>query len=208
MRVLVLGAHPDDIEIGMGGTVAKHSRMGDEVLMVVATVPSQHDRRATEAAEGARVLGAQLRLLDIPPDDLGHDRKTIAVMDRLLREFDPDLIYTHWDQDSHQDHNSVSRSLISATRHNRCSVLMYEQTIPGGIVPGGFKAQSFTDISDFIDVKIESVLAHRSQLEVNGDWWLEGLKGRAMYRGYQIHKRYAEAFEIVKEIETYFRHRG
>ena len=41
-----------------------------------------------------------------------------------------------------------------------------------------------------------------SQIEANGDWWLEGLRGRAMYRGYQIHKRYAEAFEIVKEINA------
>ena len=207
MRVLVFGSHPDDIEIGMGGTVAKHSRLGDTVLMAVATVPSKRERRVAEAEEGARILGARLILLDIDPDQLAHDRKTIQVMDRTLSDFRPDLIYTHWDQDSHQDHNSVSRSVISAARENRCSLLMYEQTIPGGIVPGGFKAQSFVDVSDFIDLKLASILAHKSQMEANGDWWLQGVKGRAMYRGYQIHTKYAEAFEVVKEIEMQFRHR-
>jgi len=207
MRVLVFGSHPDDIEIGMGGTVAKHSRLGDTVLMAVATVPSKRERRVAEAEEGARILGARLILLDIDPDQLAHDRKTIQVMDRTLSDFRPDLIYTHWDQDSHQDHNSVSRSVISAARENRCSLLMYEQTIPGGIVPGGFKAQSFVDVSEFIDLKLVSILAHKSQMEANGDWWLQGVKGRAMYRGYQIHTKYAEAFEVVKEIEMQFRHR-
>jgi len=207
MRVLVFGSHPDDIEIGMGGTVAKHSRLGDTVLMAVATVPSKRERRVAEAEEGARILGARLILLDIDPDQLAHDRKTIQAMDRTLSDFRPDLIYTHWDQDSHQDHNSVSRSVISAARENRCSLLMYEQTIPGGIVPGGFKAQSFVDVSEFIDLKLASILAHKSQMEANGDWWLQGVKGRAMYRGYQIHTKYAEAFEVVKEIEMQFRHR-
>jgi LmbE family N-acetylglucosaminyl deacetylase len=208
MRVLVFGSHPDDIEIGMGGTVAKHSQAGDTVLMAVATVPSKRERRMAEAEEGARILGARLTVLDIDPDQLAHDRRTIQTMDRVLTEFRPDLIYTHWDQDSHQDHNAVSRSVISAARENRCSLLMYEQTIPGGIVPGGFKAQSFVDVSDFIERKLESILAHKSQMEANGDWWLQGVKGRAMYRGYQIHTKYAEAFEVVKEIEMQFRHRS
>jgi hypothetical protein len=72
-------------------------------------------------------------------------------------------------------------------------------------VPGGFKAQSFVDISDYIDRKTQSILVHRTQIEVNGgDWWLDGVRGRAMYRGYQINVRYAEAFEVVKEIEVHF----
>ena len=207
MKVLVFGAHPDDMEIGMGGTIAKHTHRGDEVLMVVATVPSQREHRREEARRGAELLGAQLYLLDIPPEELEYSRKIVRQMDALLEDFSPDLIYTHWDQDSHQDHNAVSRAVISAARKNRASLLMYEQTIPGGIVPGGFKAQSFVDISDFIEVKIQSIQAHKSQHEANGDGWLQGVRGRAMYRGYQINVAYAEAFEVIKEIEVHFRHR-
>ncbi len=206
MRVLVFGAHPDDMEIGMGGTIAKHVAAGDELLMVVATVPSNRETRLREAREGAEVLGAQLELLDLPPDDVGMNRRTIREFDRLLSAVDPHLVYTHWDQDSHQDHMAVSRAVIAAARRNRCSLLMYEQTIPGGVVPGGgFKAQSFVDISPFIDVKCQSILVHHSQIEQNGgDWWLDGVRGRAMYRGYQMNVRYAEAFEVVKEIEVHF----
>src|SRR5262249_52502586 len=90
-------------------------------------------------------------------------------------------------------------------RRTRCSPLMYEQTTPGGVVPGGFKAQSFVDVSAQMDRKRESILVHRTQIAVNGgDWWLEGVRGRAMYRGYQMNVRYAEAFEVVKEIDAHF----
>ena len=148
MRVLIFGAHPDDMEIGMGGTIAKHVDAGHDVIMVCATVPTRHEERMLEAQEGARILGARLEVLDLPPDDIGHNRRTIREFDRLFVSFDPHLVYTHWDQDSHQDHNAVSRAVITAGRRNRCSILMYEQTIPGGVVPGGFKAQSFVDISE------------------------------------------------------------
>ena len=185
MRIIVFGAHPDDMEIGMGGTIAKHVEAGDDILMVVATVPSQRELRTQEARAGAEVLGARLEILDIPPDDLGVNRRTIREFDRLLTSVDPHLVYTHWDQDSHQDHNAVSRAILAAGRRNRCSVLMYEQTIPGGVTPGGFKAQSFVDITDYIDRKCRSILVHRTQIDQNGgDWWLDGVRGRAMYRGW------------------------
>ena len=208
MRIIVFGAHPDDMEIGMGGTIAKHVEAGDDVLMVVATVPSQRELRTQEARAGAEVLGARLEILDIPSDDLGVNRRTIREFDRLLTSIDPHLVYTHWDQDSHQDHNAVSRAILAAGRRNRCSVLMYEQTIPGGVTPGGFKAQSFVDITDYIDRKCRSILVHRTQIDQNGgDWWLDGVRGRAMYRGYQMNARFGEAFEVVKEIEVNFGHR-
>ena len=208
MRIIVFGAHPDDMEIGMGGTSAKHVEQGDDVLMVVATVPNLRELRTQEAHAGAEVLGARLEILDIPPDELGVNRRTIREFDRLLTSVDPHLVYTHWDQDSHQDHNAVSRAILAAGRRNRCSVLMYEQTIPGGVTPGGFKAQSFVDITDYIDRKCRSILVHRTQIDQNGgDWWLDGVRGRAMYRGYQMNARFGEAFEVVKEIEVNFGHR-
>lgn len=207
MRVLVFGAHPDDPEIGMGGTIARHADVGDQVVMVVGTVPSQSERRRQEARRGAEILGGELRFLEIDSEEFEYNRRLVGKVDALLNEIEPDLIYTHWDQDSHQDHNNLSRAVISATRKNRCSLLMYEQTIPGGIVPGGFRPQSFTDVSKYIDLKIESIRAHASQHEVNGDLWLQGVRGRASYRGFQINVEYAEAFEVIKEIEVFFRDR-
>ena len=108
------------------------------------------------------------------------------------------MVYTHWNHDSHQDHVAISNATFAAARKNDCSLYMYEQQIPGGVVPYGFKAQMFVDISNTIDKKVESCLAHKSQME---DPWIDALEGRARYRGFQSNAKYAEAFEVVREIK-------
>lgn len=205
MKVLAFGAHPDDIEIGMGGTIARHADAGDRVVMAIATIPNNRETRRREAERAAHVLGAELMLLDIPPADLTHSRATIKRFDKAIQAVGPDVIYTHWNSDSHQDHNAVSMSTISATRENRCALLMYEQTIPGGIVPWGFRAQSYVDIALQMPMKMDSIAMHKSQVRANGDLWVQGVRGRAMYRGYQINAEYAESFEVVKAIDVYFK---
>lgn len=202
MKVIAFGAHPDDIEVGMGGTIAKYAGRGHDVLMVVATVPSGRESRITEAGRAAKILGADLRILDLNPEDLMFSRRLVNLFSDVVSDFKPDVMYTHWNHDSHQDHVYVSEAGIAAARRNNFSVYMYEQTIPGGIVPYGFRPQSFVDISDTIKLKVRSVLAHKTQVKTNGRWWVYGIEGRAMYRGYQINAKYAEAFEVVKEIKT------
>jgi LmbE family N-acetylglucosaminyl deacetylase len=203
--VLAFGAHPDDIEIGMGGTIARHASAGDRVVMVVVTIPNNREVRRDEAERAAGVLGADLTILDIPLDELGHSRTIVKRFDKLLETVNPDVIYTHWNMDSHQDHNAVSLATITASRDNTCAVLMYEQTIPGGIVPWAFRAQSYVDISPYMPMKMESIAMHKSQVRANGDLWIQGVKGRAMYRGYQVNAEFAEAFEVVKSVDVYFK---
>jgi LmbE family N-acetylglucosaminyl deacetylase len=207
MKVIAFGAHPDDIEIGMGGTIAKHASAGDRVVMVITVIPNNRQQRRREAERAADVLGAELMVLDIPPLDLGHTRSVIKRFDQVLAEVSPDVIYTHWNSDSHQDHVAVSLATITATRDNNCALLMYEQTIPGGIVPWGFRAQSYVDITPSMHIKMQSIGMHKSQVRANGELWVQGVRGRAMYRGYQVNAEYAEAFEVVKAIDVYF-HRG
>ena len=201
MKVLAFGAHPDDIEIGMGGTIARYSKNKYDVLMAIAMIPNKQEVRRREAESAAKILGAELITLYINPDKMIFSREFVSRFDKVVREYCPDIVYTHWNHDSHNDHVVVANAVIAATRKNDCSVYMYEQTVPGGIVPDAFRAQSFVDISETIDVKMSSVIAHKSQVEVNNEWWLSGVKGRAMYRGYQINVNYAESFEVVKEIK-------
>src|SRR5262249_21359760 len=127
MRVLTFGAHPDDIEIGMGGTVARHASAGDQVMMVVTTIPNNREVRRAEAERTAGVRGADWMILDIPPADLYHSRGLVKKFDKVLAKVSPDAIYTHWNSDSHQDHNAVSMATIAASRHNECALIMYEQ---------------------------------------------------------------------------------
>ncbi len=201
MRVLAFGAHPDDIEVGMGGAIAKYSKNKYDVLMVVATVPNKKEVRWKEAENAAKILGVELLILDIDPDKMVFSRELVRGFDKVTREYSPDIVYTQWNHDSHQDHVAVANAVIASTRKNNCSLYMYEQTIPGGIVPHGFRTQSFVDISETIETKINSVMAHKSQVKLNNEWWLYGIRGRAMYRGYQINVKFAEAFEVVKEIK-------
>ena len=200
-KVLAFGAHPDDLEVGMGGTVKKSSQKND-VVLVIATIPNKKEQRRREAKNAAEVLGADLEILNIDPTKLIFGRAIVKKFDAVMRRHAPDVVYTHWNNDSHQDHVVVSQAVTAATRKNNCSLYMYEQTIPGGIVPSSFRAQLFVDISDVIEEKVSSVMSHKSQVKTNGDWWIYGIKGRAMYRGYQINVKYAEAFEVIKEIDT------
>ena len=86
---------------------------------------------------------------------------------KAKRKFKPDEIYCPWNHDSHQDHRAIAEAVIATTRKNDASVYMYEQTIPGGITPYGFKAQKYIDISNTFDKKIKSLEAHKSQIDRN-----------------------------------------
>jgi LmbE family N-acetylglucosaminyl deacetylase len=197
--VVVFGAHPDDVEIGMAGTISRLAAAGNDVFVCVASIPNDRERRMAETLEAARIMGVKdVIFMSIKTPELGYNRRTIGAIDSIVRSLEPHSIFTHWVEDSHQDHVNLTRCVISATRKNHFNVYMYEQTIPGGITPAAFRAQFLVDVSGFIEQKMDSVNAHLSQIERNGDWWMEGIRGRAMYRGYQMHSKYAEAFEVIK----------
>ena len=164
MKVLAFGAHPDDLEIGMGGTIARYSARGHEVLMVVATVPNRKESRVREAEEAAAILGADLVVMDVDPDELVFSRQLVRRFDQVFNGYAPDVVYTHSNNDSHQDHAAVTNAVIATTRKNDCSVYMYEQTIPGGIAPNPFHGQYYVDVSDCIAQKLDSIMVHRTQL--------------------------------------------
>lgn len=201
MNIIVFSPHPDDAEVLIGGTVNKYTQKGHNVLIVVVTVPNNKEKRIAESKKAAGILGADIKILDLDPYKLAFDRKLVEVFDGILKDFPPDIIYTSWINDSHQDHISVSRATIAAARKNTCSVYMYEQALPSGLTPYGFRAQAFIDISDSMEIKIKSVLAHESQIQNFTESWVQGIVARATFVGFQINVKYAEAFEVVKEIQ-------
>ncbi len=209
-RVIVFGAHPDDAEIGAGGTIAAYVHRGHRVVMVNFRVPGgrddrchdQREHRRAEANEAARLLGAELMSLGMPRHALQPNAHLVGVIDELLGRERPTAVYTQWLGDSHPEHVALSRAVLAATRRNLCSVYMYEATIPGGITPHSFRAQKFVDISDTIDTKMACLEAYKTQLSRYGREWLEAIRGRAAHRGFQMGRRYAEAFEVVKELST------
>lgn len=207
-RIIVFGAHPDDAELGAGGTMAAYARRGHYVLMINVRVPGgngdsseeEKRRRHQEATRAADALGAELFSFGFSRDAIQPTAHLVGAIDNLLADVKPTAVYTHWLGDSHPEHIGLTRAVLASTRRNRCSVYMYEATLPGGITGHAFRAQKFIDISETIDAKMDSLASYETQLDRYGTEWLEAVRGRAAHRGFQMGTRYAEAFQVVKEI--------
>jgi N-acetylglucosamine malate deacetylase 1 len=201
--LLVFGAHPDDIEIGMGGTVAKLTSTGYDVNLIIATLPNfvkidTKEQRRMEAIMSAKTLGCkQPEFLDLSPDEITFGRKFVTLIDEIIHRYQPEAVFTQWIGDSHQDHQALTRAVISASRDLN-NLFMYETTIPGGMTENAFRPQLYIDISETLDIKKNALDCFDSQKIRCGDTWIPSIVGRCSYRGYQMNTKYAEAFEVIK----------
>lgn len=201
--ILIFGAHPDDIEIGMGGTVAKLSKSDYDVHLVIATLPNfvksdTKEGRQSEAFMSAKVMGCSSpELLDLSPEELVFNRRFVGIVDKIIKEKKPDAVFTQWIGDSHQDHQALTRAVIAACRDLN-NIFMYETTIPGGITESAFRPQLYIDIAKMIETKKEALNCFDSQKIRCGQYWIDAIIGRCRYRGYQLNTEYAEAFEVVR----------
>ena len=201
--VVAFGAHPDDIEIGMGGTVAKLAGMGYDVNLVVATLPNfteldKKDQRRTEAVMSAKTMGCKApQFLDLSPDEIVFGRKFVGMLDEIIHKYEPQAVFTQWMGDSHQDHQMLTKAVIAASRDVN-NLFMYETTIPGGVTDQAFRAELFVDVSETLDIKAGALDCFNSQKVRGGHLWVGAVVGRCSYRGYQMSAKYAEAFEVIK----------
>ena len=202
-KVVVFGAHPDDLEIGMGGTVAKLVRLGYNVNLVIATLPNfvktdTKEGRKSEAIESAKILGCSApEFLDLAPDEITFGRNFVNKVDGIIQKYGPGVVFTQWIGDSHQDHQALTKAVIAACRDQK-DVFMYETTIPGGITEHSFRPQLFVDITTTIDIKKSALDCFRSQIIRCGQIWIPAVLGRCSYRGYQMNVNQAEAFEVIR----------
>jgi N-acetylglucosamine malate deacetylase 1 len=201
--IVVFGAHPDDIEIGMGGTVAKLAGNGHKINLVVATLPNfvktdTKEERRNESTMSAKVMGCGAPIfLDLSPQEIIFNRKFVGIIDKLIHEQKPDVVFTQWIGDSHQDHQALTRAVIASSR-DLDNLFMYETTIPGGISEHAFRPQLYVDITETLRIKKNALDCFDSQKIRCGDLWVDAIIGRCSYRGYQMNTRYAEAFEVIK----------
>src|SRR5712692_10143890 len=113
MKVVCIGAHPDDIEIGTGGTLAMHKKSGDEIHGILCTlggVRGERSEREAEAQMAAKILGMRLHILDHPVNKLNKPTSEFAkIIKRIVEDIAPDRIYTHTFHDYHQVHVTVCK---------------------------------------------------------------------------------------------------
>lgn len=198
-RVLAIGAHPDDIELGAGGLLARLAQNGAEVTMAIASVPSQVEERLCEAASGARIIGANLIMLHAADPGRVEDipmHKLVGRLDQVIADIRPHLCITHAAVDLHWDHRLLHHATLSALRRTPCDLLAFLSS-PEMNAHSRSIGQCFADISETIDIKMKAIAAHTTQLE-GARFDLEAARDLARAMGRVSGVKYAESFEVLR----------
>jgi LmbE family N-acetylglucosaminyl deacetylase len=199
MNILAVGAHPDDIEFGCGGTLVKYTESGHRLSLLIMTeggLGGEAQVRATEQLNSNGILGVEKIFWGGYQDcHLQVDKSVISKVENVITDVKPDFIFCHYPDDTHQDHRHLSQAVISATRYIR-NVLFYE-----GPTTQNFNPQIYVDIFDTIDRKIEALKAHCSQVSktnIEDLTIVELARSTANFRGTQGRVKYAEAFSALR----------
>jgi LmbE family N-acetylglucosaminyl deacetylase len=200
-RILAIGAHPDDLEIACGGTLAKLRDTGHEIHGLVLTSGERGGKvalRPTEAQRGAAFLGLNsVRVMTFKDTGLKEQASALVqTIEERVKTLNPDIIFTHSANDQHQDHQAVHEATLRAAR-NHSAILCYESPS----ATKAFQPALFVDINHYVDIKIESVKQHRDQ-RAKPYMTPERVRGVAVFRGGQAKTRYAEGFEVVRVLAS------
>lgn len=218
MRVLAVGAHPDDLELLCGGTLARYAQRGDHVTMAVATNGEAGsstlskaeiaDIRRQEAEASAAVIGAEFIWMNYPDEFLFSNEDTRLNFLNLVRKARPDVILAHAPSDYHPDHRTSGQILwdirIMTTVPNlvteeppcvKIPEIYYMDTIAGI----SFVPETYVDISDTFELKKKMLACHKSQSRWLEDQYemnyMQFIEYISRFRGIQCGARYAECFQ-------------
>jgi LmbE family N-acetylglucosaminyl deacetylase len=199
MNILAIGAHPDDIEFGCGGTLIKYAQKKHNVFLFVFTDGSfggNPDIRRMEQNEAIGLVGAQeLYWGNFRDTELVDSRELILKLEEVVAKVNPDIVLMNYFEDVHQDHRAAAKAGISATRYIK-EVLFFE--VP---TTQRFEPDIFVDIQDVLDKKLQLLKVHASQVDktkVENLTILESAHSCANFRGYQGRVRYAEGFKALR----------
>lgn len=205
MNILAIGAHPDDIEIGCGGTLIKYAKAGHKVHLFILSYGSfggDPDVRCAEQFKAAKIIGAKsVTWGNLMDTEIVNNRELIIKMDEMICKVSPDIVFLNYYQDVHQDHRAAALAGISATRYIK-EVLYYE--VP---TTHHFEPDVFVDIEDVLKKKLDTLKAHASQVKktrVKNQTILESARSCANFRGFQGRVKYAEGFmalRLMREIK-------
>ncbi len=218
MRVLAIGAHPDDHEVSCAGTLAKYARAGHKVMMcnlcdgaLGGRIPKAELAaiRRREAEASAAVIGAEY----IPPTfedlDLYPDKASREKVADIIRQARPDFIITHPPTDYAPDHVATSQLVFDAsflaTLPNYVSdtgVEVHPPAVPIFYMESAnghdFQPTIWVEITDTFEVKKRALECHESQVKWLKEWRgtdiVAQMEAQSRYRGMQCGVRYAEAF--------------
>lgn len=223
MIILAIGCHPDDLEIGCGGTLALYNRRGHSVYMChVANGDMGHavimpgdlaKLRTAEAEASGAVLGAK-QVFNINVPDLfvdSHNEDQVRALVEVIRSVRPDMIITHSPEDYMRDHVETSKlvfnaSFSSSIPHYETESKSYPTIAPlyymDALAGLGFLPEEYADITETLDIKLNALEKHESQIkwlrDHDGIDFLDFVRTVSKFRGLQSGVKYAEGFRVCK----------
>jgi LmbE family N-acetylglucosaminyl deacetylase len=202
LRILCLGAHPDDPESGCGGTLARYAAAGHRVTIIYLTrgergIPGRSlDEaariRTAEAQQACKILGASPVFAGQIDGATEVNAREIDRIASVIKSETPDALFTHWPIDSHPDHQAASLLGIRAWYALKRSFPVYFFEVDAGSQTVAFHPTVHVDVSPTRDAKRRALLAHESQ---RGDKiYRIHHEPMELFRGREIGATAAEAF--------------
>ena len=219
-KVLVFAIHPDDETLGCGGTLLKHKEAGDEIHWLIGTeVSVEHGfkenlvRKREEEIEKVNELYSfdSVHRLGIPTMKVDQFNMShlVGKISKVFNEIKPNIVYLPFKLDVHSDHRYFFNAAFSCTKSFRYPfierVYMMETLSETEFAPStkedSFIPNSFIDISNYIDKKIEIMKVFESEIGEHPFPRSErNIKALATFRGASSNCNYAESFILLKEI--------
>ncbi|MFH2001412.1 MAG: PIG-L deacetylase family protein [Planctomycetota bacterium] len=219
-NILVVAAHPDDELLGVAGTLALHVERGDDVkvLIIGQGALSRDEADAAEvellrsqAQAAAHIIGIHGIRFDSLPD---NEFDTVGVLsitkivERVIAEVCPDVLYTHNAHDLNVDHRLTFQAVTTACRpcaQNAPSEIYTFETLSStewqSKSEEPFRPNVYVDISSTIEKKIAALNEYKSEMRLHPhSRSLEGVRILAQYRGLEAGVRFAEAFHLERRI--------
>jgi LmbE family N-acetylglucosaminyl deacetylase/CheY-like chemotaxis protein len=196
-RVLAVGAHPDDVEIGAGGTLLAHRASGDSVTVLTLTGGARGGDavvRRKEAEAAAAILRARLILEDLEDTGIREGEPTTSIIERVVNEVRPTIVYTHSVNDIHQDHRNTHSATMVAAR-GVPYVLCFQS--PSSTI--AFRPSRFVSIEHTLDRKMDAIGAFGSQAATREYLDESLLRASARYWARFGGGTAVEPFEVVRD---------
>jgi len=226
MDILAIFAHPDDVELAVGGTLLKMKSLGYRTGALDVTQGEMGTRgtvegRAEEAAEAAKILKLDVREnLGLADGHVFADDESRKKLVRVLRRIKPKVIVTHQDGDPHPDHNHIVQLVRESAR--LASMLKYDEEtgdekikvpiVAHNVFSRRVQPSFIVDISEFLDEKMAAIRAHRSQFydpestepetRLTTKEFLTDLESRSRYFGSMIGVAAGEPFFVREALNV------
>ena len=221
--VLVIVAHPDDEVIGLGGTIAKYSRSGLEIIAVsmtngVGARPANSNSevmlRKEAAQHASSILGfAWAEMFDFPDNAMDSVPliKIVKGIEEVKLRYQPALVFTHSPSDLNIDHRLTAEAALTAFRPQpgetcrelRAFEVASATDFSHPSIREPFAPNLFIDIDSYWGIKVDALHAYDRELrEFPHSRSIEGMDVLSRYRGCQVGIKRAEAFQILRKIDA------